>query len=341
MILILLSRFSESGYSLAGYKLCQYLVNKGYDICVTTTATCGWLKTELKNAKHLTEDLKGSITLLEPKCLEKDEPSSQWIAKYHKTYFGYLADFQDVDTIIGTLPETAQAAVDLKKDLNCKLILLITIKIEAEQEELKKGLNKLAEESDEIWSFGSDTFCHYQNIFHEVDGTAGSKHKEILLQPYINKKDIIYHWTRSSSRFRRKNDVKKLVTVWNKPYPFCNQDREVYSKGSNLQSFQTLGKALSEINANAIQRHVNKIQWNVHGLKYEDPAKVAIEKQAKPNGLRITALSSVTSIDSLTWKNCLAFIVPDVLDESFNFIPLSTYNTYNCIQPVKYWQVSP
>ena len=326
MVLFLQSGFSESGDTLPGFKLCQHLINHGYHVNVTTTSSGARLQSEKTIAKDLTAKSKGSVNLLEPNYLKNECPSTGWIANQHKHYFGYLSELKDVDTIIGTIPGTLQTAVDLKKTLKCKLVLLPTIKIKAEQEDLKKEINSLAEYADEIWSLGADTYCYYQNIFQEVDGTASSKHSDILLQPFFDRTDLVYHWNRSYSRFRRGNkDIKKIVSIWTKPYIFFNRGRETYSGGSNIQNFQTLAPAVGYINGNAVKRHLGTIHWYVHGLKFQDPTIKSIEEKAKPNVLKITALKEVTSTEDLSWKNCLAYIDPNIEDESFNFNALNAY----------------
>ena len=326
MILFLQSGFSESGDTLPGFKLCQHLVNHGYHVNVTTTSSGARLQSEKTLAKELTAKSRGSVNLLEPRYLKNECPSSGWIANQHRHYFGYLSEIKDVDTIIGTIPGTLQTSVDLKKAFKCKLVLLPTIKVKADQEDLKKEINSLAEFADEIWSLGADTYCYYQNIFQEVEGAASSKHSDILLQPFVDRNDLVYHWNRSYSRFRRGNkDIKKIVSIWTKPYIFFNRGRETYSSGSNIQNFQTVAQAFGEINGNAVKRHLGTIQWYVHGLKFQDPTIKAIEETAKPNVVKITALKEVTSTEDLSWKNCLAYIDPNTEDESFNFNALSAY----------------
>ena len=55
MILVLLYRFSESLDSIIGYNFCKFLVQKGYDLLVTSTATGTDLENEKKVAKRLSE----------------------------------------------------------------------------------------------------------------------------------------------------------------------------------------------------------------------------------------------------------------------------------------------
>ena len=126
MILVLLYRFSESDDSILGYQLCQKLVQEGYHLLVTTTAKHEELEKEEEVARQMSEEWKGSITLLKPEYEELEEPTPRWIAKLYKTYFGCLLELQDlnVDAIIGTLPGTTKTAVELKTVLKCKLVLL-------------------------------------------------------------------------------------------------------------------------------------------------------------------------------------------------------------------------
>ena len=182
MILVLLYRFCESQDSLIGYRLCQILLEKGYDLYATTTAQGEQLKNEQKTAEQLNAKGRGKVSLLEPECEELETSSSEWIAKFHRTYYPQIPKLNDIDTVIGTLPGTTKTAVDLKKVLGCKLVLLAATKIGGEQEDLKNEINRLAPEADEIWSVGSDIPDHYQNIFREVHSTL-AKHRQVMIKP--------------------------------------------------------------------------------------------------------------------------------------------------------------
>ena len=138
MTLVLLSRFHESRDSLAGYKLCEKLVQDGHQLYVTSTAPKGSdLDSKIQNAAKMNAQLPGNFGVLLPECDEFDEPSLEWIDKYHKTYFGYLTELEGIDTIIGTLPGTTKTTVDLKKALKCKLYFLPHVKLELTRMNLK------------------------------------------------------------------------------------------------------------------------------------------------------------------------------------------------------------
>ena len=314
MILVLLYRFIESQESLLGYQLCKKLVKEGHHLYVTTTSRKGgWLTKEIQNAKRITEKSEGSITLLEPKYDEGQNPSKEWIETLHKDYFGSLSELQYIDFIIGTLPGTFKTSAYLKEVLKCKLIYLTTMKTADGQEELEKEIVCFTKEADEIWSVGSDMYNHYQNVFQDTDTTVTVKHKKLLLKPSTKS---THYWKHKTEREKSSRSGKrKFVSVWN--------NQNIHYKGCNIQSFYNLSCALGEINAQAIKKHKNKVQWNVHGLKFQDQTIRLIEEKAIPNVVQITALSSVNSVDDLTWKNCLGFIVPEIVDETFNFLALS------------------
>ena len=90
---------------------------------------------------------------------------------------------------------------------------------------------------------------------------------------------------------------------------------------NSLQSFSVVCSALGAINNNG--HHKGNIQWNVHGLKYQDSITRSILDEANPDKIKLNALSAATSIDEMSWKTSQAFIVPDIADESLNFIALS------------------
>ena len=311
-ILVLLYKFTEAQESLLGSQLCQTLVREGHDLLVTTTSTAAWLKSEREKAKVLTEKFPGSITIIEPIYRDYEYPSVEWIANLSRHYFGDLYKLKNINMIIGTLPGTSQTAVDLKQALECKLVLLGTTKIGAGEEELKTEINIIAQKADEIWSVGSDTYMHYQRIFQEVNTRSSDIHKTIRLKPYIS----------SASYVTGKKSGRKLVSVWNSPIPFFHKGKMLKTEGSDIHSFYSLCSALGVINIELLRRHMNKIQWNVHGLKFQDSIIRAIETSAKPHEFKLNPLSKVSSVDDSAWKNSLAFIVPDVVDESFNFLAL-------------------
>ena len=95
--------------------------------------------------------------------------------------------------------------------------------------------------------------------------------------------------------------------------------RRAYSTGSCLQNFCTVSSALGQINAKG--KHRNKIQWNIHGLKFQDMR--TIEKYTEPNTLRISPLSAASCVEKLTWQSCQAYIDPDIDAESVNYLALS------------------
>ena len=320
MILVLLSKFCGSGESIPGYMLCQTLVEEGHALYVTTTTPEGSeLEKEIHSATNISRQSKGSIRILHPECEEFDEPKTEWIAKLYKTYFGYLSELRDVHTIIGTLPGTAKTAVDLRKALNCKVVLLTSVKIGADQEELKTEFNKLAELADEVWSVGPGLFAHFHDIFQEAGSTISGKHKELLLKP---DRDPCYR-KGSVSPHDNPTLIRKVVSAWNHGHSFFYKGRKTVSRGSNLQNFFAVGGALANINKHQLQRHELKIQWHVHGLKNHENLSTSIKSEANGDILGLVPLNSPNCLDDVKLKNCLAFIVPDVDESTFNFVALS------------------
>ena len=219
---------------------------------------------------------------------------------------------KEIDTIIGTLPGTTQTGIELKETLNCKLILLATVKIGGEKEELTREVNSLIQAADEVWSVGPDIHTHYENIFHEQSTIPTETHREVLLQPTTNVTPFLE--THSPGR--------KIISIWNMPTYFIHNRGRMFSNGSNLQSFCTLSAALSQISADA-ERSMDKLEWNIHGLQYKDEIIQQIRGRGSPDAVKITPLCTVTSIDKFSLKNCRVFIVPEYVEESFNFLALS------------------
>ena len=317
MILVLLYRFDESQESLLGFQLCQRLVNEGHDLLVTTTSSGHWLEKENLRAKELSESTSGSIRLVQPDCREWEKPSIDWIANLSRQYFGRLYNREDVDMIIGTLPGTSQTAVDLYqafKDLSLKseLVLLCTTKIQSEDKELKKEFISVANKADEIWSVGPDIYHHYQLILEEQDAQHDC-HKEIQLQPQISNVPDIEKETKG-------HPIRKIMSIWHKPTRFFHKGKTMFSKGSAIDSFASLGAALGKINSESVQQY----WWYVYGLQFTDEHIKLIQSQADQNKIKLKGPGKVPAVDDLNWLKPLAFILPDVQEESFNFIALCT-----------------
>ena len=308
MILVLLYRFSKSDDSILGYKLCEKLVQKGFHLLVTTTAENEEVKKEEERAASMSQKWSGSITLLKPEYEEYEEPSPKWIAKkLYKTYFGYLSQLQDlkVHAIIGTLPGTTKTGVDLKKALKSKLILLATTKVVTD--EFKEEVIKLTRQADEIWSVGPDLFSHYNDIFQ------GSRlnHKQVIFKPDGHE----------ASREESPLKSRMMASIWNSGHQFYCKGQEQWSRGSNQLSFEVVDDAINEINKT---KPGSTVVWQTYVLKNEDdPGKsIILPKPKKIAG--IAPLSKPNTFEEAVNKisSSLAFIVPDVEEDTFNFMAL-------------------
>ena len=322
MILVLLYRFNESPESLPGYILCQKLIQWGHDLLVTSTAGTDELKEEKQAARLMAEKWRGSVAIVEPDFEELEEPTLEWIARSHKQYFGHLSVQNDVHTIIGTFPGTAKTVVDLKGDLACRLVLLTTTKIEADQEDQRAEARRLCGSADEVWSFGYEMFTRYEDIFQEVT-QPNVKHEQIMLGPEFGNTEPFRYWEWNGPIQNRSSAKKKIVSVWNKGHHYFTKGKPSSSRGSCPQSYHTLCSALLKINTDAQLRDTQKIQWNVHGLRGQAEAIKFIQNISNPAAVQLVPLRNIKALKDITWKNCSAFIVPDNDDESFNFIALA------------------
>ena len=95
----------------------------------------------------------------------------------------------------------------------------------------------------------------------------------------------------------------------------------MHSKGSTIDSFSSLAAALVKINTESDQQY--RLKWNVYGLKVTDIID-SIKSIASQSKFILNALEELPQVDILNWNQLSAFIVPDVQDESFNFIALCT-----------------
>ena len=93
-ILVLLYKFCESPDSIIGYKLCEKLVQEGYDVLVTSTSASKAREAEKKAAESMTKSLDGSIQIVEPEAEELEQPSPEWIAQVTQDVFQPIDRFQ-------------------------------------------------------------------------------------------------------------------------------------------------------------------------------------------------------------------------------------------------------
>ena len=315
-ILVLLHKFNEAQEFCLGFQLCHKLVKEGHHLLVSTTASRDELDSEKEKAKLLTDNSPGSVTLIEPHCGEQEVPSIEWIEHSSSKYFWHLSQLQNVQMVIGNLPGTSETAVKLKEELKCRLILLATTKLGSDNDVLKSEICTLAEKADEIWSVGSDTYKHYNDIFLEKDIGSAEKHRKILFQPCTK---CIPSWKQNSTDHKIR---QKLFSSWNKPVHFFLKGKKKGSVGgSDDTSFSTLDAALRNVMPSDLRRDGPKQwQWHIHGIKHVDSRLTFAASHAT---LDITPLDEVASADDIDWDNCLAFMVPDREEETFNYLALT------------------
>ena len=315
MNLVLLHRFVASGDSLPGYKLCQKLVEEGHQLLVTTTAKNEDAEREQDEAIKMSEKWSGNITLLKPECEELEEPSPNWIAKHHKTYFGYLSQFKEVNihTVIGILPETTQTAIDLKKTLHCKLVLLAATKIGTTNDDLGTEVNRLVEHADEIWSIGPDLFSHFDEIFLTSGRNLSQKHKQILFKPD----------GASKKRDGETHGINCISSIWNPDQQLYFKGQKLRSKGSSQHSFKSLAEALTVINEDYQKVGKPELSWFVHGLADEDNGQKSFRKEMSDNPFLVPAGKPTSFSDEIAkLSESTIFIVPEEREETFNFTAL-------------------
>ena len=309
--LVLLSRFSESPESLPAFLLCIKLVKKGHHVYVTTTTMGKDLIAEFERAKQLTEEYDGSIELLLPKFRDYEKPSPEWIQNLPGQYFSCLSQY-NVDCIYGTLPGTAQTAVELKDTLNCKVILLATCKLGSSEQNLRSDNINSARAADDVWSMGPDIYTHYKHMFQ---AEPHIQHQAMVFMPDIDPTAF-----REQHRNFQMNKTETLVSIWSHPIEFFHYGTKTYSQGRDIEKYYALSTALGEINA---QYKIDKVQWNIHSLEKNDRISHDIRNHASPQILKVTPLGIKTLTDILPWADCLAFIVPDQEEETFNFFALT------------------
>ena len=264
----------------------------------------------------MTEQFKGSIHVISPDHEELEEPSFEWIARFHKTFFAKLSKLQNIQAIIGLLPGTTKTAADLKTDLNCELILLATAKIGTERQDLKEEINNLSKNADKIWSIGTDLFTHFNSIFQESSSKLSEQHRQITLIPDTELSE-------STVSAQDSPGIRKMVSVWSPGIPFIHKGRKERLHGSSQQNFETASAALAKINETNLYNHESIVEWHVHGLKKYESTTKSIGSQAIGDLEQLVALQKPGSLDDIKLSHCLAFVVPDKSEDTFYYAALS------------------
>ena len=94
------------------------------------------------------------------------------------------------------------------------------------------------------------------------------------------------------------------------------------SQGSNLQSFEVVGEALNQINQ---EKTSTRLEWHGYGMKEETNQKNLAVLPALENIVGLTPFSKPNSFEDAVNQidDYLAFIVPDVDEDTFNFMALT------------------
>ena len=137
MILVLLYKFSESQDSIIGYRLCEKLVEEGFDLLVTSTSKNEEKQAEVEAARCMTETLTGNVRIIEVEPKVLDAPTPERIFNFQRTHFPQPATPDAIEAVTDTLPGTAQTAVELKKMYNLLLVLVPVTKVSTTEESLK------------------------------------------------------------------------------------------------------------------------------------------------------------------------------------------------------------
>ena len=301
MILAILTRFSDSRESRVEYLLCQKLAEQGYQLYVTTTSTGEVLEQEIQKADDISTRGKGNVTLLQPQYDEGEDPQSELIITHHEKYFGFLSKFGDIQAVIGLLPGTEVTAVELKEALDCKLVFLGRAEIPEEGPMHKKNdLVGVAQKADEIWIFGSDIYHFYNDFFKNFDKSLCEKLMELSLQPFLEK----FIKRRNYSIDERRSNGAKIISRWKSTDTSFIFRKEVVTKGSDAQSFVSLGSALQQVN---VDTNSIEPQWHIYGMISID--KTSLGDHVKVQKFSSSILTKILSHTQFSWNNCSAFIV--------------------------------
>ena len=131
-------------------------MQKGHHLIVVTNAGEVETEAEKEAAKSLTETCPGSVRVL--------QPGDDWV-------------LDNLDTIIGMVPEMIDDAVKFKATWNALLILVANSKIAYGEQ----NFGWLTENTSELWSLGPNVFDYHQQILDQMQ--LNLEHKPISLLP--------------------------------------------------------------------------------------------------------------------------------------------------------------
>ena len=315
MILVLLTRFSDSRESIVGFLLCQKLAEQGYQLYVTTTSTGEILKREIQKANVISTRAKGSVTLVQPQCEEDEHPKAEWIVTHHEKYFSFLSKLIDIQAIIGLLPGTEDTAVELKEALDCKLVFLASTDVSEEvYMNMQNDVDRVAQIADEIWVFGSGIYHFYNNRFRYLDKSLCDKLKELSQQPFLDK----FIQNRNYSIQDNRSHRAKIISGWKSSDTSFVFRKEVVTNGSDARSFVSLGSALQQINCDT---NSTEVQWHIYGMSSAD--EITLDDHAKAQKLTSLLFTKITSNIEFCLNDCSAFVDPGVKESNFNFDALT------------------
>ena len=235
----------------------------------------------------------GCVILLTSQGNDSSE-HSRWITSLNKRHFEYLSTLDDIETIVGLLPGTAEFAAELQSTLNSKLVLFATQCTLVGQECIGILLK-----SNEVWCLGPKAHIHYKRLCQGISSDCGQRCKEILLKPHVKNS---YYWQGIPSR--------KIVSTYN-----------TENKSVNVVDYKALCSALRQLSVNAKKAQKTEPEWLVHGLNDQKQIVRSIQRYGKQDELKFTALCEISSLDetktflpllSLTQKMIASTSLPSV-----------------------------
>ena len=114
-------------------------------------------------------------------------------------------------------------------------------------------------------------------------------------------------------------EERNIISVWRNPFLLHLFRKKSEVKGSNVNSFVSLGLALRELNSNPGPR--GKTSWLIHHLDSENWN--SFEDHAKLYGSTFSIFTKVAPEGEIIWENFSVFIDPGVEDQTFNFTALT------------------
>ncbi|XP_070537523.1 uncharacterized protein [Ptychodera flava] len=183
---------SKGGISSLNQQVAYQAKEAGFEVYVTV------LKADEDDIDDAEEH---GINLIIAETIGNTEPDIDWLEVYHKVHFPNLEEISDLKVIIGHVPLTSRAALEIRKNRfsDSRVFLFIhvipeDIEVHKENwtpekvEERESNILSESEGADAVFSVGPRIYSHFDSKFRAM--SKGVKHIEYIPRPQDDFFDI-------------------------------------------------------------------------------------------------------------------------------------------------------